>query len=264
MRRIPLRLYLLSLLSAGLQVLPFPIAGPVPAWRRLFCWICLVPLLAALAGKQRDGKPLRVWHAAWLGYICGAFWYLGNCYWIYPTMHLYGNLSEAASAGVLFLFALYLGLYLALFGLLFGVIRRNWGLTAALISSPLLWVAVEFARDRVTGFPWDLLGYTQIDNLTLVRMAPWTGVFGLSLVIAAVNMLWAAPIAKLPRTTTWLLLLLAGVLTTVTAWLQFLARCPHPPKQLRARCWCRRICPSGQVHGTGRKTGKRCWRPLRH
>ena len=143
-------------------------------------------------------------------------------------MHLYGNLSEAASAGVLFLFALYLGLYLALFGFLFGVIRRNWGLTAALISSPLLWVAVEFARGRVTGFPWDLLGYAQIDNLTLVRMAPWTGVFGLSLVIAAVNMLWAAPIAKLPRTTTWLLLLLAGILTAVTAWFQFLGPVPAP------------------------------------
>jgi len=62
-------------------------------------------------------------------------------------MHLYGNLSEVASVGVLILFALYLGLYLALFGLLFGVIRRNWSVSAALISAPLLWVAVEFARD---------------------------------------------------------------------------------------------------------------------
>ena len=143
-------------------------------------------------------------------------------------MHLYGNLSETASIGVLILFALYLGLYLALFGLLFGAIRRNWSLTAALISSPLLWVAVEFARDRVTGFPWDLLGYTQIDNLTLVRITPWTGVFGLSLVIAVVNMLWAAPIAKLRRTTTWSLLSLAGVLTATAIWLQFKGPIPPP------------------------------------
>src|SRR6185437_23794 len=138
----------------------------------------------------------RIWQSAWLGYICGIFWYLGNCYWIYSTMHLYGNLSEVASVGVLILFALYLGLYLALFGLLFGVIRRNWSVSAALISAPLLWVAVEFARDRVTGFPWDLLGYAQINNLTLTRIAPWTGVFGLSLVIATVNALWALPIAQ--------------------------------------------------------------------
>ena len=136
-------------------------------------------------------------------------------------MHLYGNLSEAASAGILFLFALYLGLYLALLGMLFGVIRRNWSLTAALISSPLLWVAVEFARDRVTGFPWDLMGYAQVENLTLVRMAPWTGVFGLSLVIATVNMLWAIPVARLRRPATASFLSLAGVLTVSNIWLQF-------------------------------------------
>lgn len=143
-------------------------------------------------------------------------------------MHLYGNLSEAASVGVLFLFALYLGLYLALFGLLFGVVRRQWSVTAALLSSPLLWVAVEFARDRVTGFPWDLIGYAQIDNLTLVRIAPWTGVFGLSLVIAAVNMLWAMPIARFRRSTTWSVFLLAGILTAVATWLQFSNRVPPP------------------------------------
>jgi apolipoprotein N-acyltransferase len=142
-------------------------------------------------------------------------------------MHLYGNLSEVASIGVLLLFSLYLGLYLALFGLLFSIVRRNWSVRAALLSSPLLWVAVEFARDRVTGFPWDLLGYTQIDNLTLVRIAPWTGVFGLSLVIATVNMLWTMPLAKLGKTATWSVLPLAGILTATATWLQF--RGPMPP-----------------------------------
>ena len=151
-------------------------------------------------------------------------------------MHLYGNLSEVASVGVLILFALYLGLYLALFGLLFGVIRRNWSVSAALISAPLLWVAVEFARDRVTGFPWDLLGYAQINNLTLTRIAPWTGVFGLSLVIATVNALWALPIAQpitqpITRTRsrrTRLVLSLAVLLTTAAIWLQFKGAQPPP------------------------------------
>ena len=106
-------------------------------------------------------------------------------------MHLYGNLSEIASLGVLILFSLYLGLYLALFGLFFGIIRIRFGAIIALLSSPLLWVAVELARDRITGFPWDLLGYMQVDNLALDRLAPWTGVFGLSLLVAIVNMLWA-------------------------------------------------------------------------
>ena len=145
-------------------------------------------------------------------------------------MHLYGNLSEIASLGVLILFALYLGLYLALFGLLFGIIRRTWSLTAALLISPVLWVAIEFARGRVTGFPWDLLGYTQIDNLTLVGLAPWTGVFGISLVVAAVNMLWALPMAKLPTTAARSVLLLTGVITAVVLWLQFKGPAIHLPQ----------------------------------
>ena len=149
-------------------------------------------------------------------------------------MHLFGNLSELASAGVLLLFALYLGVYLALFGLLFGIIRRSWGVTAALLSSPLLWVTVELARGRITGFPWDLLGYAQIDNLTLIRMAPWTGVFGLSLIIAAVNMLWVFPVARLRRSAAWLTMPIAGVLTGAAIWLQFAGPAP-PPAEAGAR-----------------------------
>jgi apolipoprotein N-acyltransferase len=165
---------------------------------------------------------------AWLGYICGIFWYLGNCYWIYSTMHLYGNLSQAASAGVLVLFALYLGMYLGLFGLLFGAIRDNWGLTAALVSSPLLWVAVELARARITGFPWDLLGYSQIDNLTLTRIAPWTGVFGISLVIATVNMLWAVPAAKTRTGIKAASVCVACFVSAVMVWLQMKGPAPGP------------------------------------
>lgn len=197
--------------------------------RRIFCWICLVPLLLALAGKQRDGKPLRFAQSALLGYICGIAWYLGNCYWIYATMHLYGNLSEPASFGVLCLFALYLGLYLGLFGLLFAVIRKKWSLTVALVTSPLLWVAVELARDRVTGFPWDLLGYSQIDNLTLIRIAPWTGVFGLSLVIATINMLWTVPAIKLSAKLRYAAPAAACALSAVMVCLQFKGPNPQPP-----------------------------------
>jgi len=132
-----------------------------------------------------------------------------------------------AAIGVLFLFSLYLGLYLALFGLLFGIIRKRWSMVAAFTSAPFVWVAVEFARDRITGFPWDLLGYAQIDNLTLTRLAPWTGIFGVSLVIAIVNALWSIPAARLRKSTATSVLLLAGIVTGTGIWLQFSG--PRPP-----------------------------------
>lgn len=105
-------------------------------------------------------------------------------------MHIYGGLPPVAAAGVLLLFSLYLGLYHAFFAAMFLGCRRFLSLRAALVGAPFFWVAVEFARARVTGFPWDLLGNTQIDNLWLLRLAPLTGVLGLSLVVAAVNALW--------------------------------------------------------------------------
>ena len=190
MRSIPLRLWALVFLSAGLQLLPFPLAGPVPAWRRLFCWICVAPLLSALNGRVEGGRSLSVPQSALLGYGCGIGWFLGNCYWIYQTMYLYGGLPAAASLGILVLFSLYLGLYFGLFAATYGVLRQRFGTQAAVALSPAVWVAVELARARITGFPWDLLGYTQVDNSWLTPLAPFTGVMGLSLVVAVGNALW--------------------------------------------------------------------------
>ncbi len=124
-----------------------------------------------------------------LGYLCGVAWFAGNCYWIYQTMFLYGGLPKPVAWGILGLFSLYLGLYFALFGAGFAFLQRSKGTTAALCLSPVLWVAVELARDRITGFPWDLLGYTQIENTLLTPIAPWAGVMGLSLAVAAGNVL---------------------------------------------------------------------------
>ena len=83
----PARLWALAALSGILQVLPFPIAGPVPVWRTALCWVAILPLLWALAGESRGGERLSVRQSTSLGYLCGFVWYLGTCYWIYQTMY---------------------------------------------------------------------------------------------------------------------------------------------------------------------------------
>jgi apolipoprotein N-acyltransferase len=180
----------LAILSALLQLLPFPIAGAASLWMRAFSWICLTPLLYALLALDRDGKRMKPLRAALLAYACGVIWYAGNCYWIYRTMHVYESIPTIASLGILLLFSLYVALYHALFGGLLGLLHARYSRITVLCASPFVWVAVELARARITGFPWDLLGYTQVDNLTLDKLAPLTGVMGLSFVVAAVNALW--------------------------------------------------------------------------
>ncbi|HTC74400.1 MAG TPA: apolipoprotein N-acyltransferase [Edaphobacter sp.] len=215
MRQIPLRLWAMAVLSGILQILPFPIAGPTPLWRTAFCWIALAPLLWALLGNTKTGNPLTLRHGAALGYICGFIWYLGNCYWIYQTMYLYGALAKPIAAGILLLFCLYLGLYHALFGALIAAFRRRFGRQAALLLVPFAWIAVELARARITGLPWDLLGNAQVDNPLLTRLAPLTGVYGLSFIIAAVNALWLIRIRIRERRFTRPALTAVGVIIIV-------------------------------------------------
>jgi apolipoprotein N-acyltransferase len=99
-------------------------------------------------------------------------------------MYLYGGMGKPAALGILVLFSFYLGLYHALFAGLLGMSARR-GVGFALVAAPFLWVAVELARARITSFPWDQLGMSQIDNQQMVRLAPWTGVYGISFVLTA-------------------------------------------------------------------------------
>ena len=185
MRPSPRTGWLLAILSAILQTLCFPSPGLY-----FLCWIALAPLLVALIDRRYSPTVLR---AVLLAYLSGVIWYAGTCYWIFHVMHVYGGLSEPIAVGVLVLFCLYLALYHALFGLLLGLLTRSRLLANArvLILVPVLWVGVEFARAHATSFPWDLLGYAQVNNVPLTRIATATGVYGLSFVIALVNTIFA-------------------------------------------------------------------------
>ncbi|MBA3913742.1 MAG: apolipoprotein N-acyltransferase [Acidobacteriales bacterium] len=158
--------------------------------------------------------PARPVQGFLLGYVCGILWYAGTCYWIFDTMRNFGGLNAAAAAGVTFLFCLYLGLYHGFFGLLVSLLARGESFSRrALLLSPAVWVAVELARTRVTGFPWDLLGISQVDNIPLARITTVTGVYGVSFEIMLVNAALAA--AFLLRRAQRKPLLIAGVAAAV-------------------------------------------------
>jgi apolipoprotein N-acyltransferase len=196
MRGIESRAWLLAIASAVLQVLIFPLPNLY-----VLSWIAVAPLLVGLLRAQRPDtlqlqgavklRPANPAQGFLLGYVCGILWYCGSCYWIYSTMKQYGGINGAGAAGLLFLFSLYLGLYHGLFGLVISVLAK-WSQRAALVLSPFVWVAVELARTRITGFPWDLLGITQVDNIPLSKLAAVTGVYGISLEIMIVNSAFAA------------------------------------------------------------------------
>jgi apolipoprotein N-acyltransferase len=231
MKTLPWKLWALAILSGVLQIFSFPLAGPVPVWRTALCWVALWPLLYALASENKDGRPVHVLQATFIGYLAGFVFYIGDCYWIFETMNIYGGLPKAVAAGVLVLFALYLGLYLALFGALLGFVRVRFSRQTAMLLSPFLWVAVELARARITGFPWDLLGNAQVDNPLLTRLAPWGGAYALSFVVAGVNALWLIRIRLRDRK--YLRPALAGALVVICGlYLLALRRLPTAPEAM--------------------------------
>jgi apolipoprotein N-acyltransferase len=210
-RRISSSAWFLAALSAGLQVVIFPLPGLY--W---LSWIAVAPLLVAILRARRSATlqlevegqvrllPATPLQGFLLGYLCGILWFAGTCYWIFDTMHRYGGLPVPVAALALLLFCLYVGLYHGLFGMLLALVAGAGGpaglkpaesgaaIRRALAAAPFLWVAVELARTRITAFPWELLGYSQTGNFGLTRIASLVGVYGLSFEIVLVNSVFAA------------------------------------------------------------------------
>ncbi len=202
MRRVHPSAWLLAISSGILQILVFP--RPELTF---LCWVALAPLIyAILRAREVDATvllesqspsfliPATPKQGVILGWTCGVVWYLGTCYWVFHVMHLYGGLNPFISFVLLILFSLYLGLNHGIFGALLawaGQARAGFS-RRALVLAPFLWVTVELIRTYVVGFPWDLLGTAQVDNVPLSRVATVTGVYGLSFEIALVNTVFAA------------------------------------------------------------------------
>jgi apolipoprotein N-acyltransferase len=165
--------YALAALSGLLLALSFPSFGS-PG----FAWIALGPLLVALGGSTS---------AFLLGLLTGIIYFAGTLYWITDVMHLYGDLQLWTSI----LINAALVAYLALFPAFFAVAMRRLIVVAgpnAVLAAPLVWVTSELGRTYIlTGFPWVLLGYSQVPVLPIAQLASVVGVYGLSALVAFVS-----------------------------------------------------------------------------
>ncbi len=137
--------------------------------------LLLLPLLyVALTVAPRDAAG----HAFWYGF--GLF--LTGTYWIYISVHVFGNAALWIAILLMVGLALIMALFLALAGWLMSRLSEGepWLL---LLVAPAAWVLVEWLRGwALTGFPWMALGYAQIDS-PLAGWAPVVGVYGVSFML---------------------------------------------------------------------------------
>lgn len=172
--------WILSLISGLMLAAAFPKISQ--GW---LAWIGLVPLLLALRKSSgRSGFAL----ACGTGTIA----HLVMMYWTVHAMHEYGYVPIPQSISVLVLLAAVMGGFTGLFGWIVSWCRRP---LHALVVAPVAWVAVEFLRTWLfTGFPWELLGYSQYQYVWMIQVADLFGVYGLSGLIVLVNMVLALAI----------------------------------------------------------------------
>ncbi|UCH22353.1 MAG: apolipoprotein N-acyltransferase [Deltaproteobacteria bacterium] len=142
-------------------------------------WFALVPLLISIRNLK--------WNDSFrLGLITGLIHYLSLLYWLSYTMQTYGQLPWYLSVPVLFLMATYLALYIATFAALATLLHVKPAV--CLFMSPALWVSLEYFRSFLfTGFPWELLGYTQYSALHIIQISDIFGVYGVSFIVLLAN-----------------------------------------------------------------------------
>ena len=157
---------LISLLAGG--VFSFALA-PYHYW-----WLAILsPALLYATLRNRCPK-----HAALIGWAYGfGLWFVG-AFWLYTSIHVYGDTNSALSVLLIALMAITMGLFTAV---------QTWVYRRFFPETPLtfapLWVFFEWAKTWVfTGFPWLFAGYAFTERF-LDNYAPLFGIFGVSFVV---------------------------------------------------------------------------------
>ncbi len=152
-----------------------------PPWNAdLAAWIAITPLLTAM---QRE-KALH--RAAICGFFFGFAFFLIDLRWIVETMVSHGKFSTITAILVFISMVSTLAIIPGVFSLLsVFFVNRSFDI---FFVAPITWTALEYFRTYVfTGFPWDCLGYSQANRLTLIQVCDLTGVYGLSFLILIGN-----------------------------------------------------------------------------
>ena len=108
--------------------------------------------------------------------MTGTVYFGGTLYWLVETMTTFGGLSIVLALGAAAFLVGYLSLFPATFAWAVARLHARLG-SRALFLAPAAWVSSELGRQYVwDGFPWALLGYSQVAVLPVAQVASLVGV----------------------------------------------------------------------------------------
>jgi len=175
------------LIGTALYALAFP-----PFDSSVTAWMALVPLLISVRGRT---TRWAFFYGALYGFACawGVAGWLAQAIARYFALGLPVGVTVASAYAVTF-WSIPFGLFAAGAAIL---LARPPSLPVRL-AIPALWVATELLRGRILAQPWALLGYSQHAHVALIQIAAVTGVYGVSFLVAAVNVGIAEAIIDAP------------------------------------------------------------------
>lgn len=172
-----MRYYLICILGGILFTLSFPPYGH--AW---IGWCALIPLFYVCT--CRDLSIGQIFKSCLL---FGLAHRITSLYWIDYVLQAYGQLPLVCSAPLCIALCAYLALYPTVFGLWVRVFYNHQHRHLLL---PSAWVVLEWLQTKaLTGFPWNLLGYSQGPITWILQSADIWGVYGVSWIIVLANVI---------------------------------------------------------------------------
>lgn len=178
--------WLLAGVSGVLQVVAFaPWEGFQSRHQWSFvAWVAWMPVISRLIPvdpTERVAGPVQ------MGFIMGLVFWLGTIFWL-------SHVSVAAMLSLATYQALFSAAWTFLLSRLVACRPAITGLNhlKLALAGASAWVALEWLRGWLFGgFPWNFAAVTQYQNLALIQVAEWTGVYGVSFLVLYVNLsLW--------------------------------------------------------------------------
>ena len=171
--------------GAGLLlVLLFPPFG--------YTWLAPIALAPILIVCAREHRWTR---RALFGWAAGFVFWAGMCPWIQFVLEVHGGMGRWGGWGSFLLFGLYKGLPMAVFAALAGFLTNQWWSIPACAA---FWTGIERLHGY-TGFAWLDLGNAGIGMPLPMRLAPVTGVYGITFVFALLAAAVASVVLRRPR-----------------------------------------------------------------
>ncbi|MFK8083712.1 MAG: apolipoprotein N-acyltransferase [Granulosicoccus sp.] len=134
-------------------------------------------------------QSLTVRQAMLIGWLFGLGYFGIGVHWIYHSLHLFGAAIAPLAAALTLVFVLVMTVFPTLCCGLWVRFRLSERPVVNAILFASLWVLLELLRGKlVGGFPWILIGYSQTSG-PVGHLAPFVGVYGISLLIVLMSAL---------------------------------------------------------------------------